>query len=62
METEYLGYTIHIEKNPDKYRGGYEWAVCKDSVEWDCGLSFSESDSLGRNFNDCKALTEIISL
>lgn len=46
METEYLGYTIHIEKNPDRYRGGYEWAVCKDSVEWDCGLSFSESDAL----------------
>lgn len=26
-ETEYKGYTITVEPNPDHYRGGFAWSV-----------------------------------
>jgi hypothetical protein len=53
-EEEYFGYEIYIEKNKDRYRGGFEWFVCKDENELDVGLSFSTNDALtaARNFVD----------
>lgn len=32
---------IHIEANPDTWRGGYVWSVCLGDVELDSGLEFS---------------------
>ena len=53
-EEEYFGYQIYIEKNRDRYRGGFEWFVCKDENELDAGLAFSVNDSLAeaRKFMD----------
>ena len=53
-EEEYFGYQIYIEKNRDRYRGGFEWVVCKDENELDAGLAFSINDGLAeaRKFAD----------
>lgn len=40
-EESYRGFTIFIEPNPDRNRGGFQWSVCKDNVEHDCGLELS---------------------
>ena len=45
-EEEVNGFTIYIEGNPDRWRGGYSWAVCKDEVVWDEGLTFTISDTI----------------
>lgn len=45
-EEEINGFTIYIEDNPDRWRGGYSWAICKDEVELDSGLEFSISSAL----------------
>ena len=45
-EEPYAGYTIFIEPNRDRYRGGFEWSVCKDDVEFQSGLEFSVNDAL----------------
>lgn len=39
-------HEIHIEPNPDRWRGGFEWAIVTAGVELDCGLSFSEEEAL----------------
>lgn len=53
-EEEYFGYEIYIEKNRDRYRGGFEWSVCKDENELDVGLTFTVNDALSeaRKFVD----------
>lgn len=50
----YFGYEIYVEKNRDRYRGGFEWFVCKDENELDVGLAFAISDALAeaRKFVD----------
>lgn len=45
-EEEVNGFTINIEENPDHWRGGYSWSVCKDETELDSGLEFSTADAL----------------
>ena len=32
-EEDYFGYEIYVEKNRDRYRGGFKWFVCKDENE-----------------------------
>lgn len=39
-EEEVNGYTIFIDVNPDRWRGGFVWSVCKDDVELDSGVEF----------------------
>lgn len=39
-EEEVNGYTISIDVNPDRWRGGFVWSVCKDGVELDSGVEF----------------------
>lgn len=46
IEEEFEGYEIYIENNPDHYRGGYEWAVCKDDEILDSDLAFSIESAL----------------
>lgn len=45
-EEEVNGFTIYVEENPDRWRGGYSWAVCKDEVEFDSGLAFDVTDAI----------------
>ncbi len=40
------GYEIYIESNPDQWRGGVIWSVCKGDAELDCGLEFCVADAL----------------
>ncbi|MEM6190670.1 hypothetical protein [Shewanella scandinavica] len=39
-EEEWCGYEIYIERNPDRFRGGFEWSVCFDNEEIQSGLAF----------------------
>lgn len=39
-EEEWCGYVIYIERNPDRFRGGFEWSVCFDNEEIQSGLAF----------------------
>lgn len=41
IEEKFESYEIYIENNPDHYRGGYEWSVCKDDEMLDSDLAFS---------------------
>lgn len=45
-EEEVNGFTIYLEDNPDRWRGGYSWSVCKGGVELDSGLAFDVADAL----------------
>ncbi|MDP5137899.1 hypothetical protein ORJ04_18260 [Rheinheimera baltica] len=45
-EEEINGFTIYIGDNPDRWRSGYSWAVCKDRVVLDEGLTFTLSDAI----------------
>lgn len=45
-EEEINGSTVYIEDNPDRWRGGYSWAVCKDEVELDSVLEFDVVEAL----------------
>lgn len=45
-EESYSGHMIFIEPNRDPYREGVEWSVCKDDVEIQCGLEFSDVAAL----------------
>lgn len=45
-EEEVNGFTIYIEDNPDRWRGGFSWSVCKDGIEFDSGLEFDVADAL----------------
>ena len=42
----YLGHEIFVEANRDQYRGGFEWAVCRDGVELTVGLDFKSDVAL----------------
>lgn len=46
LEEEFEGHEICIEKNPDHYRGGYEWSVCKNDEMLDSGLAFSTESAI----------------
>jgi hypothetical protein len=53
IETDWQSYEeifheheIYIEPNPDHYRGGFSWSVCKDESELDCGLATTVKDAL----------------
>ncbi len=45
-EEPYAGHMIFIEPNRDSYRGGFEWSVCRDDTELQCGLEFSAEEAL----------------
>lgn len=45
-EEEINGFTIYIEDNPDRWRGGFSWSVCKDGIEFDSGLAFDVADAI----------------
>lgn len=53
-EEPYAGYMIFIEPNRDRYRGGFEWSVCRDDIELQSGLEFSIEEALkvSRKFVD----------
>lgn len=50
-EEEINGFTVYIEDNPDRWRGGYSWAVCKDGVEFDSGLAFDVADAFEQAYS-----------
>jgi len=54
FEEPYAGHMIFIEPNRDIYRGGFEWSVCRDDNELQCGLEFSVEEALkaSRKFVD----------
>ncbi|MBB5186680.1 hypothetical protein HNQ57_000941 [Zhongshania antarctica] len=39
-------FEIHIDANPDRWRGGFQWAITNSGIEFDCGLSFTEEDAV----------------
>lgn len=39
-EEECCEYVIYIERNPDRFRGGFEWFVCFDNEVIESGLAF----------------------
>ena len=45
-EEAYSGHMIFIEPNRDPYREGVEWSVCKDDVEIERVLEFSDEAAL----------------
>lgn len=45
-EEFYAGHMIFIEPNRDRYRGGFEWSVCRDDIELQSGLEFSVEEAL----------------
>lgn len=46
-EARHAGVTIHIEKNPDSWRGGYLWTLTDDgsATVVDEGLAFTFDDA-----------------
>jgi hypothetical protein len=42
----YRGVEIYIEANPDHYRGGFAWSVCRDESELDCGLALTDDAAM----------------
>jgi hypothetical protein len=42
----YRGVEIYIEANPDHYRGGFAWSVCREECELDCGLAMTENEAM----------------
>lgn len=55
-EEEVNGFTIYIEDNPDRWRGGFSWAVCKEGVELDSGFVFDVADA----FDSANAAIEVL--
>ncbi len=45
-EEIFRGVEIYIEANPDLYRGGFAWSVCRDENELDCGLASTEDEAM----------------
>lgn len=45
-EEELLGYTIYVEVSADRYNPAFSWSVCKDNIEYDSGLAFSQDDAI----------------
>jgi hypothetical protein len=41
IEIEHGDWRIYIEANPDCWRGGFVWSICRDDTEWDSGLAFA---------------------
>lgn len=56
-EEIYLDHEIFIEPDRDRYRGGFEWAVCRNGVELVAGLEFSAEDALKQARSEVDALT-----
>lgn len=50
-EEDINGFTIYVEDNPDRWCGGYQWALCKDEVELDAGLECTIADALQRAYS-----------
>lgn len=46
-EEEVNGCTIFIDVNPDRWREGFVWSVCKNDIELDSGLTFDVADAIG---------------
>lgn len=46
FEDSFCGFDIFVEPNPDSWRGGFQWNVCRDNEELECGLEFSGSLAL----------------
>lgn len=46
IEEEFEEYEICIENNPDHYRGGYQWSVCKNDEMLDSGLAFCTESAI----------------
>lgn len=42
----YRGVEIYIEANPDHYRGGFAWSLCREENELDCGLALTENEAM----------------
>ncbi|MBC3832274.1 hypothetical protein H8K33_12185 [Undibacterium amnicola] len=42
----YRGVAIYIEANPDHYRGGFAWSLCREENELDCGLALTENEAM----------------
>ncbi|MFZ6749595.1 hypothetical protein [Undibacterium sp. Ren11W] len=42
-------HEIYIELNPDHYRGGFAWSVCKDECEIDCGLATTLGEAIAES-------------
>lgn len=38
-------FEIYIDHNPDHWRGGYVWVVCKNGQELSSGLSFGLAEA-----------------
>jgi hypothetical protein len=57
-EETYNGYDIFVARNPDHYRGGFEWSVCKDETEWDSGLEFIAKSAVESARKTIDALVE----
>lgn len=45
-EENFCEHEIYVEPNPDQYRGGFTWSVCKADCELDCGLAITVEDAL----------------
>lgn len=45
-EETYLDYEIYIDENPDPYREGLIWSVCRNNEELYEGLEFDFKDAL----------------
>ena len=45
-EEEYKGYEIYIDKNADRYRGGFIWSVSKSFEELETDLNFTPESCL----------------
>lgn len=56
-EEIFLDHEIYIQPDRDPYRGGFEWSVCRNSVELDGGLEFSIDDALKKAQSVVTALT-----
>lgn len=45
-EESYRDYEIFIGRNADRWRGGFEWSVCREDAELEAGLAFTVDDAL----------------
>jgi hypothetical protein len=45
-EEIFHGYEIYVISNPDRWRGGFEWSICKDNCEIESELVFCVDDAI----------------
>lgn len=57
-EEIYLEHEIYIQPDRDPYRGGFEWAVCREGVELAVGLEFSVDDAMKQARGVVSTLTQ----